>query len=163
MLRSRTRQTRLVIGRLPPAQAKEPAIATVGENFPCAAAPLSLSLGERAGVRASVNSHSTSAAPLSPSYLYSLDTAKNRLFFTRWLLLTLLAKVTVWSAPARAAEDEPPQKTFLPKSPRAAAYVLSRLSNQELIEAPRSEFVYIALPGRKGLDRKQRVEALKGI
>src|SRR5437870_2770516 len=30
-----------------PAQAKEAAIATVGENFPCAAAPLSLSPGER--------------------------------------------------------------------------------------------------------------------
>jgi len=41
--------------------------------------------------------------------------------------------------------------------------ILSRLSNQELIQAPRSEFVCIALPGRKVLDRKQRVEALKGI
>src|SRR5439155_847584 len=30
-----------------PAQGKEAAVATVGENFPCAAAPLSLSPGER--------------------------------------------------------------------------------------------------------------------
>ena len=40
----------------------------------------------------------------------------------------------------------PPKKTlFLPKSPVAAAYMLARLSNKELIEAPRSEFVYVAL------------------
>ncbi len=51
----------------------------------------------------------------------------------------------------------------LPKSPRAAAYVLGRLSNQELIEAPRSEFVYVALLERKGLDRKYRIEALEGL
>ena len=53
-----------------PAQAKEAAIATVGENFPCDAAAFSLSPGERAGVRGSVNSDFTSA-PLSPSHLYS--------------------------------------------------------------------------------------------
>ena len=66
--------------------------------------------------------------------------------------------------PARAAEEEPPKKPlFLPKSPRAAAYVLSRLSNQELIEAPRSEFVYVAMLERKGLDKKYRIEALEGL
>ena len=52
---------------------------------------------------------------------------------------------------------------FLPKNPVAAAYVLGRLSNKELIEAPRSEFVYVALLQRKGLDRKYRVEALNGL
>lgn len=52
---------------------------------------------------------------------------------------------------------------FLPKSPVAAAYVLGRLSNKELIEAPRGEFVYIALLQRKGLERKYRVEASEGL
>jgi putative heme-binding domain-containing protein len=67
------------------------------------------------------------------------------------------------SSPARAA-DEPAKKTlFLPKSPVAAAYVLGRLSNKELAEAPRSEFVYVALLQRKGLDRKFRIEALDGL
>jgi putative heme-binding domain-containing protein len=60
--------------------------------------------------------------------------------------------------------NEPAKKNFfLPKSATAAAYVLGRLSNQELIEAPRGEFVYVALLQRKGLDRKYRVEALEGL
>jgi putative heme-binding domain-containing protein len=73
--------------------------------------------------------------------------------------------VTATLTPASSyAADEPPKKTlFLPKSPVAAAYVLSRLSNKELIEAPRSEFVYVALLQRKGLERKYRVEALDGL
>ena len=45
----------------------------------------------------------------------------------------------------------------------AAAYVLGRLSDQELIAAPRSEFVYVALLQRKGLDSKYRLEALSGL
>lgn len=61
-------------------------------------------------------------------------------------------------------QDDPPKKAFfLPKSPTAAAYVLARLSNQELIEAPRSEFVYVALLQRPGLERKYRLEALEGL
>ncbi len=52
---------------------------------------------------------------------------------------------------------------FLPQNPVAAAYVLGRLSNAELIAAPRSEFVYVALLERKGLERKYRVEALEGL
>lgn len=60
--------------------------------------------------------------------------------------------------------DDPPKKTFfLPKSPTAAAYVLGRLSNQELSEAPRSEFVFVALLQRPGLERKYRLEALEGL
>lgn len=60
--------------------------------------------------------------------------------------------------------DEPPKKAlFLPKSPTAAAYVLARLSNKELLEAPRSEFVYVALLQRAGLERKVRLEALDGL
>ena len=57
----------------------------------------------------------------------------------------------------------PTKQFFLPKSATGAAYVLGRLSNQELAEAPRSEFVYVALLQRKGLDRKYRVEALDGL
>jgi len=52
---------------------------------------------------------------------------------------------------------------FLPQNPVAAAYVLGRLSNQELIAAPRSEFVYVALLQRAGLERKHRIEALQGL
>ena len=63
----------------------------------------------------------------------------------------------------RAAEEPLKKTLFLPKSPAAAAYVLGRLSNKELIEAPRSEFVYVALLQRKGLDRKYRIEALEGL
>ncbi len=78
------------------------------------------------------------------------------------LLRTLLAVLLAFS-PVRAA-DEPPKKTlFLPKSATAAAYVLGRLSNKELSEAPRSEFVYVALLQRKGLDKKFRLEALAGL
>ncbi len=52
---------------------------------------------------------------------------------------------------------------FLPKNPVAASYVLGRLSNQELIAAPRSEFVFVALLQRPGLERKYRQEALEGL
>ncbi len=55
-------------------------------------------------------------------------------------------------------------KTFsLPKSAAQAAYFLGRLSNKELSQAPRGEFVYVALLQRKGLERKFRVEALEGL
>src|SRR6266496_1986874 len=65
---------------------------------------------------------------------------------------------------AGSALDETQKKPFfLPKSPAAAAYVLGRLSNRDLIEAPRSEFVYVALLQRQGLERKYRVEALEGL
>src|SRR5436190_1225365 len=81
--------------------------------------------------------------------------------FTRVLVLALLVTAILTSL---RADEEPSKKTFfLPKSPTAAAYVLGRLSNKELIEAPRSEFVYVALLQRKGLDRKYRVEALEGL
>lgn len=63
-----------------------------------------------------------------------------------------------------SAQDTPSKTNFfLPKSATAAAYVLGRLSNAELIAAPRGEFVYVALLQRKGLDRKYRVEALAGL
>ncbi len=76
----------------------------------------------------------------------------------------LIAVWLVLSAPGLRCAEEPPKKTlFLPKSPVAAAYVLARLSNKELIEAPRSEFVYVALLQRAGLERKYRIEALSGL
>jgi len=64
---------------------------------------------------------------------------------------------------AQAQERSLTNRFFLPQNPVAAAYVLGRLSNQELIAAPRSEFVYVALLERKGLDHKYRVEALEGL
>src|SRR5687767_11119280 len=77
------------------------------------------------------------------------------------LVVVALAMLTV---SLTNAQEESTKKTFfLPKSATAAAYVLGRLSNQELIEAPRSEFVYVALLQRKGLDRKYRIEALEGL
>ena len=76
-------------------------------------------------------------------------------------MATLLLAVVLVSMSARATED--PKPFFLPKSPVAAAYVLGRLSNQELIEAPRSEFVFLALLQRNGLERKYRFEALEGL
>jgi putative heme-binding domain-containing protein len=61
------------------------------------------------------------------------------------------------------AQPQSATNFFLPKNPVAAAYVLGRLSNQELIAAPRSEFVYVALLERKGLEPKYRLEALEGL
>lgn len=81
-------------------------------------------------------------------------------------LMRFLAPVwaIVFALTTLRADEEPAQKPFfLPKSPTAAAYVLGRLSNQELIAAPRSEFVYVALLQRAGLERKYRVEALEGL
>jgi putative heme-binding domain-containing protein len=64
---------------------------------------------------------------------------------------------------AEAQEHPSTNAFFLPQNSVAAAYVLGRLSNQELIAAPRSEFVYVALLERKGLDHKYQVEALEGL
>ena len=81
--------------------------------------------------------------------------------FSLHICLVALATVAVPLAPAA---EEPSAKTlFLPKSPVAAAYVLARLTNKELAAAPRSEFVYVALLQRAGLDRKYRIEALDGL
>ncbi len=80
------------------------------------------------------------------------------------LIAAALLGAAVASAPFARAADAPAKKElFLPKSPVAAAYVLARLSNKELAEAPRSEFVYVALLQRAGLDRKFRIEALDGL
>ena len=79
------------------------------------------------------------------------------------------ARLLVWLTlglpclPGSAAEQSNQATFFLPRNPVAAAYVLGRLSNRELIEAPRSEFVYVALLERKGLEGKYRLEALDGL
>ena len=76
------------------------------------------------------------------------------------LALTLLS----WpSFPSLQAQEPPQKEFFLPKGPVAAAYVLGRLTNKGLCEAPRSEPVYVALLQRKGLEHKYRVEALEGL
>ncbi|MEO7300043.1 MAG: plastocyanin/azurin family copper-binding protein [Verrucomicrobiota bacterium] len=78
------------------------------------------------------------------------------------LIGTLAAGILL--SPFVRAEDEPTKKSLtLPKSAAGAAYILGRLSNKELIDAPRGEFVYVALLQRKGLDRKYRLEALEGL
>lgn len=81
------------------------------------------------------------------------------------LMLLALAGADGSARGAEAADNSsvPKKPFFLPQNPVAAAYVLGRLSNRELIEAPRSEFVYVALLQRPGLDRKFRVEALDGL
>lgn len=83
-----------------------------------------------------------------------------RMKFDRIRMFALAVVLITTALPAQESEKKP---FFLPKSPTAAAYVLGRLSNQELIAAPRSEFVYVALVQRKGLERKYRFEALEGL
>ena len=67
-----------------------------------------------------------------------------------------------------AADEEPkpdngPKKIYVPANPTAAAYVLSRLSNKELVQAPRVEPVFKAFLERQGLDVRYREEALTGL
>src|SRR5262249_11099121 len=82
----------------------------------------------------------------------------------RFLLLDLLLAFLLVLSPASGARAQDTKTNFfLPQNPIAAAYVLGRLSNQELIAAPRSEFVYAALLQRSGLERKYRMEALQGL
>lgn len=118
--------------------------AAASGRFPAEIVKLSRSPGESGRVRASVTSRFSS-------------------HFLSFMVLVQLAAVTILQLPMHGAEEPAKSTFFLPKSPTAAAYVLGRLSNKELIEAPRSEFVYVALFQRKGLERKYRVEALEGL
>lgn len=87
------------------------------------------------------------------------------------ILARILIAVSLWTLVilgpgfTQEAEDASSKKRpfFLPNNPVAAAYVLGRLSNQELIDAPGSEFVYVAILKRQGLERKHRIEALKNL
>jgi putative heme-binding domain-containing protein len=78
-------------------------------------------------------------------------------------MLSSLAALLLILFPGRTLAQTQKTNFFLPQNPVAAAYILGRLSNQELIVAPRSEFVYVALLKRGGLDRKYRLEALDGL
>lgn len=78
-------------------------------------------------------------------------------------LLSVATSFSLLCACAIAQDTNQKRAFYLPKNPVAAAYVLGRLSNQELIAAPRNEFVYVALLQRKGLERKYRLEALVGL
>src|SRR2546423_7441756 len=80
-----------------------------------------------------------------------------------WPRLLVLALPLLLNFTLSAQTNDSGTNFFLPQNPIAAAYVLGRLSNQELIAAPRSEFVYVALVQRPGLDRKYRTEALQGL
>jgi len=123
----------------------------------------SLSSGER--VRVSAGNSLTKVFGFPPRALngaHFLLRLWKKFTVIRSVLSIFVAALIVVCSPINA--QEPAKKTlFLPKSATAAAYVLGRLSNQELMEAPRSEFVYVALLQRKGLDRKYRVEALDGL
>src|SRR5688572_29652412 len=79
------------------------------------------------------------------------------------MLLAALGFGVFLTGSALAAEEAPKKPLFLPKNPTSAAYILGRLTNKELIEAARSEFVYVALLQRQGLERKYRTEALDGL
>jgi azurin len=82
-------------------------------------------------------------------------------FRLRPVVLSFHLSASIFLAALAMAADQ--ATFFLPNNPVAAAYVLSRLSTRELIEAPRGEYVYVALLQRKGIDRKYRLEALEGL
>lgn len=83
------------------------------------------------------------------------------------LLAGLLAGAALlrWSSAGAQESGQPPEriKLFLPKNPLAAAYVLRRYSNDELVRIERSEPVYQALLDRQGIDRVYRQEALREL
>ena len=81
----------------------------------------------------------------------------------RGIVIAITLCLALFSGKAAQAQETTNSTLVLPKSPAAAAYVLGRLSNQELISAPRGEFVYAALLQRRGLERKYRVEAIEGL
>ncbi len=87
-------------------------------------------------------------------------------FLSALVALTLagagLAKFSV----VGAEEEQTPQTTikiFLPKNPVAAAYLLRRYSNAELVRIERSEPVYRAMLDRQGIDAVYRQEALREL
>jgi putative heme-binding domain-containing protein len=72
-----------------------------------------------------------------------------------------LSLLTFTLALPLAAQEK--KQVYLPSNPKAAAYILGRLSNKELVQAQRVEPVYIAMLERKGLEAKYREEALEGL
>ena len=61
------------------------------------------------------------------------------------------------------AADTGPKNIRIPASRIAARYVIGRLSNKELLDAPRVEFVFEAILARKGMNEKDRGAALDEI
>lgn len=96
----------------------------------------------------------TSALPVTPT---------RRSSFLRGSAVRCLVVLLSLGLTLASRSEETNQSFVLPKSPAAAAYVLGRLSNAQLMAAPRGEFVYAALLQRKGLERKYRLEALAGL
>src|SRR5262249_16345422 len=82
--------------------------------------------------------------------------------YVSWLLWMLTVALLLGEA-ARSSQAQSSTNFFLPTNAVPAAYVLGRLSNQELIAAPRSEFVYVALLDRQGLEPRFRLESLHGL
>src|SRR5262245_11146404 len=76
-----------------------------------------------------------------------------------------LVFAVIGPSPSRAQDTAQPEakKIYIPSNPRAAAYMLGRLSNKELAQAPRVEPVYNAFLERAGLDVRYREEALAGL
>ncbi|MDB6129122.1 MAG: hypothetical protein JWM04_229 [Verrucomicrobiales bacterium] len=65
--------------------------------------------------------------------------------------------------PDEAPKETGPKNIFIPTNARAAAYVLGRLSNKELLQAQKVEPVLNAIVERKGLEAKNREDALTGL
>lgn len=87
-------------------------------------------------------------------------------FLSLFLLGASLAARPLRAQDAVEAEPQPgaePKQIYIPASPTAAAYVLGRLSNRELVQAPRVEPVFNAFLERGGLAVKYREEALAGL
>lgn len=93
----------------------------------------------------------------------TVDRARHKKMARHGRIGAILIVLALSCTKGPAAESATPRRFFLPQNPVAAAYILGRLSNEELIAAPRGEFVYVALLQRQGLDRKYRVEALEGL
>ena len=75
-------------------------------------------------------------------------------------LLISLALFSISQAGPAPGDRPGRKKIYLPDFPEGAAYVLGRLSNEELINVERSEPVYLAILTREGLDMSLRREAI---
>jgi putative heme-binding domain-containing protein len=75
------------------------------------------------------------------------------------LVLTLLA--LAWLGHLVVVADESERvKVDLPGFEQGDLYILGRLSNEKLVKVERSEWVYVAILVREGLDRHHRMEAV---
>ena len=79
------------------------------------------------------------------------------------LLGAFLTALPLAAQDEESKTDDGPKKIYIPANPKAADYIISQLSNKELVQAPRVEPVFNAFLKRKGLDAKYREEALAGL